>query len=268
MDIIVIVGAVAFAFLLAFVMGKKGGFLRSAAMVWPVPIGILAGAAATLGLPGASRFLVLAVAFVLDILFGVAVLAVWFYRDPERTPPRDSGAILAPADGKIKYIRKIECGSFPFSEKNGRVIRLTEFMGTDSVPETGYIIGIVMSVLDVHVNRAPAAGTITFVRHTPGFYLSLKKFEAFVQNERAAFVIDTGGFSVGVVMIASRIVRKIVEYKQEGDRVGAGERIGMIKFGSQTDLIVPATVIINVSEGEQVYAGKSVICTYAPEKII
>lgn len=268
MDIVVIIGAIAFAFLLAFVMGMKGGFVRSTVMVWPILIGIISGFAASIGLEGASLFLMLVLACVLDVLIGTAILAVWFYRDPERTPPQDKHAILAPADGKIKYIRKIEGGNFPFSEKNGRLIQLTEFVGTDSVPETGYIIGIVMSILDVHVNRAPVTGTITFVKHTSGLYLSLKKFEAFVQNERAAFLIDAGGFHVGIVLIASRVVRKIVEYKKEGDQVKAGERIGMIKFGSQTDLIVPSTVKINVREGDKVYAGETVICTLTQEHSI
>jgi phosphatidylserine decarboxylase len=125
-----------------------------------------------------------------------------------------------------------------------------------------------MSILDVHVNRAPVTGTITFVKHTSGLYLSLKKFEAFVQNERAAFLIDAGGFRIGIVLIASRVVRKIVEYKKEGDQVKAGERIGMIKFGSQTDLIVPSTVKINVREGDKVYAGETVICTLTQEHSI
>jgi len=261
MDIIVIFGAIVFAFLLAFVLSLKGGFVRSTVMVWPILIGIIAGITVSFGLSGYPIYLMLIAAFFLDILMGILILGIWFYRDPERNPPKEKGKILAPADGKIKYIRKIESGSFPFSEKNGREIRLTEFVGSDSVPKTGYIIGIVMSVLDVHVNRAPAAGTVIFVRHTPGLYLSLKKFEAFVQNERAAYLIDTGEYVVGVIMIASRIVRKIVEYKKEGELVDAGERIGMIKFGSQTDLIVPPTVEINVREGDQVYAGETVICT-------
>lgn len=260
MDILVIFGAVVFALLMAFALSVKGGFVKPTIMMWAVLVGFCAGSISSIVLTGFSLYLSLIAAFILDLFFGFIILAIWFYRDPKRNPPLNKNLILAPADGKIKYIRKIEKGSFPFSEKNGRVIRLTEFVGSGLVPETGYIIGIVMSVLDVHVNRAPVAGTVIFAKHTSGLYLSLKKFEAFIQNERAAYLIDTGEYVFGVVMIASRIVRKIVEYKKEGDNVVAGERIGMIKFGSQTDLIVPSIVTITVREGDQVYAGETVLC--------
>ena len=201
--------------------------------------------------------------FILDgsfvIIFFLAFIAVRFYRDPERAVPTQKGIIVAPADGKIKYIKKIKMNEIPLAIKGNRTIAVDEITKTSSISEDGFQIGIVMSILDVHINRSPVTGKIVFQQHTPGLFLSLKNLEAIIENERNTFVIDSGEFRVGIVQIASRLVRKIDRYKQEGDSVAIGERIGMIKFGSQTDLIIPKNVHITVHEGEQVYAGETVV---------
>lgn len=122
-----------------------------------------------------------------------------------------------------------------------------------------------MSLLDVHKNRAPIAGTVVFNHHIPGPFLSLKQDGGIIKNERNSMVIDNGRFRVGIIQIASRLVRQIVTYKRPGEPVGIGERIGMIRFGSQTDLIVPDFVTLSVIEGDQVYAGKTVLAIHPPE---
>lgn len=189
-------------------------------------------------------------------------LLLWrFYRDPERLPPEGENAILSPADGTIIYVKKMEDGEIPFSEKNGQKFPLHDFVKSNVLKPRGQIIGILLTYLDVHVNRAPIGGRISLLKHIKGRFLSLKKKEAVFQNERAFVVIDNGGFKVGIVLIASRLVRKIVTYIREGNEVQRGQKIGMIRFGSQVDLILPDLPSLNilVSPGEKVKAGLSVI---------
>jgi phosphatidylserine decarboxylase len=193
------------------------------------------------------------------------MLLMWrFFRDPERESPVIDNVIVSPADGKIIYIKRSEDGQVPFSEKNGRKYPLSQFFQTDVLPGKGTLIGISMNFLDVHVNRAPMGGTIEAIRHIRGKFLSLRKEDAIVENERQLTVIDSGRFRVGVVQIASRLVRKIVTYAKEGQEVRRGQRIGMIRFGSQVDLYIPDTcpTRVNVTVGQKVKAGLSVLAAY------
>ena len=178
----------------------------------------------------------------LFIILGIsASLLLWrFFRDPERIPPEDRNVILSPADGKVIYVKRIEKGTIPYSEKKGSKFSLNDFTQSDVLPSEGYLIGIAMNFLNVHVNRAPIDGKVSLIRHIKGGFVSLKKKEAVTQNERALTVIDNGHFKVGIVQIASRLVRKIVLYLREGNEIRRGERIGMIRFGSQVDLILPS----------------------------
>ncbi len=155
----------------------------------------------------------------------------------------------------------MEKGRIPFSEKNGKKFSLNDFVHCDVLPEGGHLIGIAMSYLDVHVNRAPIKGKISLLKHIKGFFISLKKKEAVIQNERVFSVIDNGFFKVGIVQIASRLVRKIVPYIRQGHEVQRGERIGMIRFGSQVDLILPdlPTFSVEVRPGQKVKAGISIV---------
>jgi len=261
MDLLVIFSAVFMASGLAAFISWKGGLPKSV-LFWGIVIGISAGLIVDLFIPQA-HFIVIAIAeFIAIILLGVLMIALRFYRDPERITPEAKRVILAPADGKIKYIKTFEKNSIPASEKNHHSIPLDEFSGTDLIKNNGQIVGIVMSILDVHVNRAPIAGKIILSKHISGVFLSLKNPDAPLRNERATLVIDSGEFRIGIVLIASRLVRKIVIYKPEGDQLTGGERIGMIKFGSQTDVIMPESVTITVKPGEQVYAGQTIIGTY------
>ncbi len=201
-------------------------------------------------------------AFVIAVT-SISLLLWRFYRDPERVSPEDQNTILSPADGRILYVKKIEDGEIPFSEKNGRKFSLNDFVQSNVLPSGGYLLGIAMNYLDVHVNRAPIDGKISLLKHIKGLFISLKKKEAIIQNERVLIVIENDHFKIGIVQIASRLVRKITPYLKEGTEVNKGERIGAIRFGSQVDVILPdlSSLNIKVNPGEKVKAGLSIVAT-------
>lgn len=228
-----------------------------------VPIGLVSGALA--GWMGSARSLplpaVMVLTAILTLLIAIGLLLWRFFRDPERMPPANEQAILAPADGKIIYIKTIEKGCVPYAEKQGRRYSLRELAGADVLPGGGHLIGTGMSFLDVHVNRAPIEGRISLLKHINGLFLSLRKMEAVVENERVLTVIEGPLFKVGLVQIASRLVRNIVPFCRTGNHVLRGERIGMIRFGSQVDMIIPAVpgLTIVVKSGQRVKAGETII---------
>lgn len=193
-------------------------------------------------------------------LFAAYILAR-FFRDPDRKPRGEETQILSPADGRIIYIKNIERGLVPVSEKNGIAYSLDELTGTDLLARGGCLVGINMSFLDVHVNRAPVAGKIVFMHHIKGLFLSLRRSDAAFRNERLVTVFDNKKIHIGIVQIASRLVRSIVPFKKIGEEVNRGERIGMIRFGSQVDIVLPASPFISlrVQVGEKVRAGESII---------
>ena len=120
-----------------------------------------------------------------------------------------------------------------------------------------------MSFLDVHVNRAPIAGRAVVARHFPGPFGSLRRPEMVFENERATTVLERGGLQVAVVQIASRLVRRIVTFVQEGTSWRAGQRIGVIRFGSQVDVVLPLRhgLVVVVKPGDRVVAGETTIAT-------
>jgi phosphatidylserine decarboxylase len=201
---------------------------------------------------------------VLVVVLAGSLLLWRFFRDPERVPPAEQNVIVSPADGIVIYVKKVEEGEVPLSDKKGRTFALVDLVGADALSKGGHLIGIAMNYLDVHVNRAPIGGRVRVLKHIKGLYLSLKKRDAILQNERALTVIDNGSFSVGVLQIASRVVRKIVLDMEQGETIGLGERMGMIRFGSQVDLFVPAipSLQLRISPGARVKAGLSVVATY------
>lgn len=200
---------------------------------------------------------------ILIALLSISLLLWRFFRDPERVPLDDKNAILSPADGEIIYVKKIEKGQIPLSDKKGRIISLNEFIQSDVLPQGGYLIGIAMNYLNVHVNRAPISGRVSLLKHINGLFLSLKNKEAVVQNERVLIVLDNECFKLGIVQIASRMVRKIVPYIRQDQVIQKGSRIGMIRFGSQVDLILPnlPSLHIKVELSDKVKAGLSIIAT-------
>jgi phosphatidylserine decarboxylase len=202
--------------------------------------------------------------FTLIVLISVSALMFRFYRDPDRVPPEGKNIILSPADGTIKYIKFIEKGEIPFSSKGKEKIKLSAPLTGILKDEQGYLIGILMTYLDVHVTRTPIKGKLIYFKHVPGQFRSLKKEDAPYKNERVMEVIENDKCKIGLIQIASRLVRRIVTYSKEGDELALGQRIGMITFGSQADVVLPKLqgLRIKVRVGEQVYAGLSIIAEF------
>ena len=206
------------------------------------------------------------------ILISVPMLAflitiVRFYRSPIRKVNNEDDGIVSPADGNIIYIKQIEQGEEPISVKNGKEATLFEFANTGVIDRPCWLIGINMTPFDVHKNCAPVEGKIVLIKHFNGEFLSLKHEEALRRNERNTIVIDTPKGRVGVVQTASRLVRRIISYKKENDFVTKGEWFGMIKFGSQVDLIIPASCKVMVAIGQQVYAKQTIIAKWESDKL-
>ncbi len=206
------------------------------------------------------------------LLLGAAALSIWgafkfTIRDPERIPPARDRVIVSPADGRIKYIRRIELGTVPFAEKNGRRIPILE--STKVVPmQEGYLIGIWMSFLVVHVQRVPITGVVEEQHyHACDKYLDFMLQEgAEYQNERNVVAIKSEHFSapIVVIQIASIVVRRIISYISEGMNVRIGDRLGLIRMGSQVDIAIPEShsLELTVAVGDRVKAGETVIATY------
>jgi phosphatidylserine decarboxylase len=197
-------------------------------------------------------------------VMAVAAMLIWFFRDPERVPPEKDNVILSPADGKIIYVKEVEEESHFVSIKAGTRYSLEELFQTQWPFRGGHLIGIEMNVLDVHVNRAPIEGRVVLSKSIKGGFPGLGKPNAEIRSQRAATIIDDGNIMVGVVQIASRFVRGIVSYVKEGQQVTIGQRIGMIRFGSQVDIAIPDSVDfqIPVKPGQAVKAGLTVLARY------
>jgi phosphatidylserine decarboxylase len=213
-----------------------------------------------------------------SLIFGFlgAIVLYKFYRDPERIPPEQPNVIVAPADGKVLYIKHAGNGMIPVARKFGqRVIKLEEFTNTDLIDDALYVVGITLSIINVHVNRVPVDGKVLSLNYIPGRFISLRKGQAPFVNERLTTIIDHGNYKIGVVQIASHLVRRIQSYLQEGQAVDLGQRLGMIKFGSQVDLVIPKlkNLEFTIRPGDEVEAGVSIIATYEqdvekPEKMV
>lgn len=228
---------------------------------WTVVVGSVSGAAwaAVLGQGMLSWPWLLAQILTVSVL-SVTGAAAAFFRDPERVPPETPGAIVSPADGTVLYVRRFSAGESPPVEKRGRPLDLREFASLE-VGDNGYLIGISMHLLNVHVNRVPTGGRVTSLVHTPGCFVSLRRDGATMLNERLTTVIDGERTRVVVVQIASRLVRRIVSYLAVDQEVIIGQRIGMIRFGSQVDVILPDpdAADLRVKPGDIVRAGVSVL---------
>lgn len=192
----------------------------------------------------------------------VLISTLRFYRIPLRRTSMEADGIVSPADGNIIYIKKLESGQVPISVKNGKAVTLNEFANTGILDGSCWLIGINMTPFDVHRNCAPVDGHLILNKHFDGEYLSLKYKDALARNERNTIVIESPNGKVGVVQTASRLVRRIVTYKSEGDQLVKGEWFGMIKFGSQVDLIIPSTCKLEINLKQQVYAKKTIIAKW------
>lgn len=183
-----------------------------------------------------------------------------FFRNPTRIITSDPDEFVSPADGRIIYIKELEKGQTPVSIKKYRLAAIEEITKTRIPEQPCYLIGIAMTLFDVHMNRAPISGEVILVKHTAGEYLGLNKPESTIVNERNTIVIKReDGIMVAVVQIAARYIRRCIISVSEGEVVAHGAIIGRIRWGSQADLIIPRNSDIMVREGEQVYAGETVI---------
>jgi phosphatidylserine decarboxylase len=176
---------------------------------------------------------------------GVAatLACAYFFRDPERVTPRRGGVVVSAGDGKI-------VGTI--------AVTPPKELALGDAPLTR--ISVFLSVLDVHIVRAPVAGRVIRSAYVPGRFLNAELDKASEENERRAMVIETPkGQKVGVVLIAGLIARRIVTFVGEGTSVAAGERIGLIRFGSRVDLYVPVTAEIFVTAGQTAIGGETVL---------
>ena len=175
---------------------------------------------------------VLGFGYVSACLIVVALFMAFFFRDPKRVPPSDPDVVVSPADGRVTRI--------------------------ESQPQ-GSVISIFLSPLDVHINRSPIPGRIVDVRYSPGKFLIATNEKASLVNEQNALTIQGERITVVCKQIAGILARRIVCWKAKGDSLGLGERFGMIKFSSRTDVLLPGNVRVMVAEGQRVRGGITVI---------
>jgi phosphatidylserine decarboxylase len=169
----------------------------------------------------------------------LAVFFLWFFRDPERTIPLEPGLIVSPGDGLVTETAAIATPDGPRQR-----------------------ISIFLSVFDVHVNRSPIAGVVASVRYKKGQYLNAMNPASADQNEQNIVTVRDGrgaGLEVTFKQIAGLLARRIVFDPREGDRVERGQRVGLIKFGSRVDVVIPAEAIVRVKVGQRVKGGSSVL---------
>jgi phosphatidylserine decarboxylase len=177
------------------------------------------------------------------ILVALGLFVLYFFRDPERRIPADSDAVVSPADGRVVEILDEPLGAKP-----------------------GKRISIFLSVFDVHVNRAPVAGKIARMEYTRGRFMAAWKGKASAENEQNLIAIETPGGEMHFKQIAGWVARRIVVWKQIGDEVRIGERVGMIRFGSRVDLWLPAEAEILVQRGQHVAGGATQLARWRSSK--
>jgi phosphatidylserine decarboxylase len=168
---------------------------------------------------------------------GASLGSLGFFRDPERTAPTVADAVLAPADGRVTDILRVQ----------------DPFVGD------AFRVSIFLSPLDVHVNRAPIAGLVVARHYEPGRFFAAYRPDASEHNERCILHLQGDKVRVAVTQIAGLLARRIVCRVGPGDKLEAGERFGLIRFGSRTDLTVPRDLQIRAHVGDRVRAGESVI---------
>jgi phosphatidylserine decarboxylase len=176
------------------------------------------------------------------------VLTLWcvyFFRDPPRVTPVRDGIVVAPADGRISMVTS----AAPPHELG---------LGDKLLPR----VSIFMSVFDCHINRSPVAGKVERIVYQPGKFFNADLDKASADNERNSLVIGTGSARIAVVQIAGLVARRIVCFVREGQPVGAGERFGMIRFGSRLDVYLPEGVTPQVAVGQLSIAGETVLADF------
>ena len=173
------------------------------------------------------------------ILVFLGVFVFSFFRDPDRLIPNEPGAIVSPADGRVVVVTEEENGGRP-----------------------GERVSIFLAIWNVHVNRAPASGTITNLQYTPGKFFAAMRERASAENEQNVFTLSTDAREIVFKQIAGWIARRVVSWKKAGEQVARGERIGLVRFGSRVDVWLPKGAEILVKVGENVKGGSSLIARW------
>ena len=194
-----------------------------AAIIWPSPVTLIPVA----------------------LLFAVFVLLLYFFRDPERTPPTGDGLLLAPADGLVVSVDRAHEPRFLQGE--------------------GLKVSIFMSLLDVHVNRAPAAGRVALVEHVPGQFWPAYRPEASEANEHNLVGLESQYGRILIRQVAGIMARRVVCWVRPDQTLQAGDRLGLIKFGSRVDVYLPLGVDPCVQVGDRAYAGVTEIARWKGE---
>ncbi|SFR80924.1 phosphatidylserine decarboxylase [Sphingomonas jatrophae] len=185
-----------------------------------------------------------------ELAFLMVGLTIWvaaFFRDPVRAVPQGADLIISPADGLVTMIADVPAPR--------------EMVGEGGLPDGRYTrVSIFMSVFDVHINRSPITGTVRRVVYISGRFLNADLDKASEENERQHLVVEgANGIAVGFTQIAGLVARRIVPFVKEGDMVAAGQRIGLIRFGSRVDVYLPAGTAPKVTLGQRVLAGETII---------
>jgi len=174
------------------------------------------------------------------ILGALTLFTIYFFRDPERRSGSSEKTVLAPADGRILGVYNLESGNSILGEPGNKV-------------------SIFMSVFNVHVNRIPASGKISEISYFPGRFFSANLDKASAQNENNRVTLETGGRHIVFVQIAGLIARRIACWIKEGDEVRAGQRFGLIRFGSRLDIYLPQDIRVVARKGQKVKAGETIL---------
>jgi len=203
----------------------------------------------------------IAVFFVVSLLLGLLweplfwiglVLTVWcifFFRDPRRVTPLDPDLVVSPADGKVSAVMRV----VPPAEMH---------LGAEPMLR----VSIFMNVFNCHVNRMPVGGRITRIAYSPGKFLNAELDKASSENERNALVIDSPHGLVGCVQIAGLVARRIVCWTKQGEVLEAGERFGLIRFGSRLDVYLPEGSVPRVAAGQTAVAGETLLAEFESGK--
>lgn len=191
--------------------------------------------------------------FIADPLFWVGmVLTAWcayFFRDPERVTPLDEDLVISPADGRVSSVVRMA----PPEELG---------LGKDEMLR----ISVFMNVFNCHVNRAPMKGRVARKIYSKGSFLNAELDKASTENERSAIVIDGKHGEIGVVQIAGLVARRILTWAEQGEQLDAGERFGLIRFGSRLDVFLPASARPLVSVGQTAIAGETMLAEFGSDK--
>lgn len=188
------------------------------------------------------------------LLVGLTIWVAAFFRDPVRTTPTDPRLIVSPADGLVTMITRVPAPP-----------ELRAELGEGEFTR----VSIFMSVFDVHINRTPIAGVVRRIAYVPGKFINADLDKASEDNERQHFVVEgDNGVKIGFTQIAGLVARRILSFVKEGDRVGTGARVGLIRFGSRVDVFLPAGTGSRLLLGQRAIAGETIVAELGTDPLL